>query len=187
MDFNRNVDKLIDWPSGVSFNQVLDVDNTAVVTAELFSVGQFKAYYAKIDTSEEDSLIESLIIAARRMCEQYSGINFKARTVIATINNLNGGTYLPYGPVGTITSVTDIDNNTLDSGNYKITGSQFKQVQWPTEDYLVVTYTGGYVDCPNDLLTAVKAQTLFLYENRGDSSVGMSPQAALILNPLKRS
>lgn len=186
MDFNRNVDKIIDYPAGVSFNQGLDVDNTAAVAAELFSVNQFKLYYGKIDTNAEDSLIESLIIAARRMCEQYSGINLIARTVVATINNLNGGTYLPYGPVGAISSVSDIDGNVIDSGNYKITGSQFKQVQWPTEDYLVITYTGGYVDCPNDLLTAVKAQTLFLYENRGDTTVGMSPQAALILNPLKR-
>lgn len=186
MDFNRNADKVIDWPAGLSFNQVVDVDNTAAVVAELFSVGQFKAYYAKIDTDEEDSLIESLIIAARRMCENYVGINFKARTVVVTINNLNGGTYLPYGPVGTVASVSDIDGNVLEAGNYKITGSQFKQVQWPTEDYLVVTYTGGYVDCPNDLLTAVKAQTLYLYEKRGDSGVGMSPQAALILNPLIR-
>ena len=186
MDYTRNVDKLCEYPSGVSFNQVLDVDNTATVSAELFSVNQFKLYYGKIDNSDEDSLIESLIIAARRMCEQYCGINLKARTVVATINNLNGGTYLPYGPIGTVTSVSDIDGNVLDTDSYKITGSQFKQVQWPTIDYLVVTYTGGYTDCPNDLLTAVKAQTLFLYENRGDTTVGMSPQAALILNPLKR-
>lgn len=186
MDYNRNVDKLNDFPAGVSFNQILDVDNTATVSAELFSVNQFKLYYGKIDNSEEDNLIESLIIAARRMCEQYSGINFIDRTVIAYINNLNGGTYLPYGPVGTVSSVSDVDGNVLEAGNYKITGGQFKQIQWPTEDYLVVTYTGGYVDCPNDLLTAVKAQTLFLYENRGDTTVGMSPQAALILNPLIR-
>jgi len=186
MDFNRNVDKLNDYPAGVSYNQILDVDNTAAVVAELFSVNQFKAFYGKIDTDEEDSLIESLIIAARRMCEQYSGINFKARTIIATVNNLNGGTYLPYGPVGTVTSVADIDGNVLEAGNYKITGSQFKQILWPTEDHLVITYTGGYADCPNELLTAVKAQTLFLYENRGDTTVGISPQAALILNPLKR-
>lgn len=187
MDYTRNVDKIIDWPAGVSFHQVLDVDNTAAVAAELFSVNQFKLYYAKIDTSDEDSLIESLIIAARRMCEQYSGMNFIDRTVVAYINNLNGGTYLPYGPIGTVASVSDIDGNVLDTGNYKITGGQFKQILWPTEDYLVVTYTGGYTNCPNDLLTAVKAQTLFLYENRGDTTVGMSPQAALILNPLKRS
>lgn len=186
MDYNRNADKFLEDVPGISFNQVLDVDNTAAVSAELFSVNQFKAFYGKIDNSDEDSLIESLIIAARRMCEQYVGMNFKARTVVATINNLNGGTYLPYGPVGTVASVTDIDGNAIESGNYKITGSQFKQIQWPTSDYLVVTYTGGYADCPNELLTAVKAQVLFLYENRGDSSVSMSPQAAMILNPLKR-
>ena len=196
MDFNRNVDKLEDYLGGVSYNQILDVNNTATVATELFTVSAFKSQYAKIDNSDEDTLIESLIIAARRMCENHVGINFIARTVIASINNLNGGTYLPFGPVGAIASVSDIDGNVLQSGNYKITGSQFKQVQWPTEDYLVITYTGGYATCPADLITAVKAQTLYLYENRGDvqvimnqqtGRVAISPIAQLILNPLIRN
>lgn len=186
MDFNRNVDKLCDTHAGVSFNQVFDVDNTAAVATELFSVATFKSFYGKIDNSDEDTLITALIIAARRMCENYVGMNFIARSVVAYINNLNGGTYLPYGPVGTVASISDVDGNVIPSGSYKIAGAQFKQVLYPTVDYLVVTYTGGYTTCPDDLVTAVKAQTLFLYENRGDSTVGMSPEAALILNPLKR-
>lgn len=184
MDYNRNVDKLTDWPAGVSFNQVLDVDNGTA--SALFTVSDFKDQYGKVDNADEDILIALLIPAATKMCENYVGMNFTPRSVVAYINNLNGGTYLPYGPVGAIASVSDIDGNVLETGNYKITGIKFQQVQWPTTEYLVVTYTGGYTTCPQDLVNAVKAQTLFLYENRGDSSVGMSPLAMLILNPLKR-
>lgn len=186
MDFNANADKVREMTGQLSFNQVSDIDNTAAVVAELFSVGQFEAQYGRIDNHDEDTLIETLIIAARRMCEQYVGMNFIAREVTAIINNLNGGTYLPYGPIGAITRVEDLEGNEIASGNYKIVGSQFKKVLWPTVDYLKVTYTGGYASCPAELVNAVKAQTLYLYENRGDSTVGVSPLAAVILNPLKR-
>lgn len=186
MDFNANADKVDELTGKLSFNQRSDVDNTAAFGADLFTVAEFKLYAKIDDFTEDDGLIGLLIGAAQRMCENYVGMNFRAREVIAIINNLNGGTYLPYGPVGTITSVYDADDNEVVSGNYKIIGSQFKQVLWPTVDYLKVTYTGGYVTCPVDLVNAVKAQTLYLYENRGDSSVGVSPIAAIIMNPLKR-
>jgi hypothetical protein len=185
MDFNKNVDKINDCYPGVSYNQVIDVDNSAVVSSELFDIGTFKSEYGKIDTSEENALIGTLITTARRMCEQYSGINFIARQVTAAINNFNGGAYLPYGPVGTITSVTDIDGNVIDSTRYKILGSEFKKVLWPLQE-LIFVYTGGYTTCPAELINAVKAQTLFLFENRGDGTVGMSPIAQMILNPLRR-
>lgn len=187
MDFNKNADKINNCYPGVSYNQV-DVENTLAVTAELFDVGTFKSEYGKIDTTEENGLISSLITAARQMCEQYTGINFIARTVTAVINNTNGGTYLPYGPVGTITSVTDIDGNIIDATGYKVLGTEFKKILWPLQE-LIVVYTGGYTagNCPANLVNAVKAQTLFLFENRGDSAVGMSPVACQILNPVRRS
>jgi len=188
MDYNANVDKIEYCRPGVSYGQASDIDNTATVASELFTVNEFRTEYGKIDTVEEDNLTTSLIIAARRMCEQYVGVNFIARTVTAVVNNFNGGAYLPYGPVGTISSVTDIDGNVIDTTGYKMLGTQFKKVLWPLQE-LIFTYTAGYPQgqCPAELVNAVKAQTLFLFENRGDSSVGMSPVATLILNPLKRT
>lgn len=196
MDFNRNADKIADCAVGVSYGQVDDVDNALAVGAELFTVQQFKDEYGKIDTVEENNLIAALIIAARRMCEQYVGVNFIARSVTTTINNYNGGAYLPYGPIGAIASVTDIDGNTIVATGYKLLGNQFKKVLWPLQ-VLIFTYTGGYTtgNCPAELVNAVKAQTLFLFENRGDmtsfnmdpsSRLSISPMAAIILNPLKR-
>lgn len=185
MDYNANADKVDQLTGILSYNQCIDIDNTASFGA-LMTLSEFKIYAKLDDISLDDVLIVQLIAAAQRMCENYVGMNFAARTVIAIINNLNGGTYLPYGPVGTIASIADIEDNAITSGNYKIIGTQFKQVLWPTVDYLKVTYTGGYTTCPEYLVDAVRAQALYLYENRGDASTGMSPVAALILNPLKR-
>lgn len=184
MDFNANADKIKTCRTGVSYNQC-DVENSLWAGSELFTITEFKSDYAKIDTTDENNLISSLIVAARIMCEQYIGVNFIARPVVAIVNNLNGGTYLPYGPVGTISSVTDIDGNAIAATDYKTLGNEFKKILWPLTE-LIVTYTGGYTVCPANLINAVKAQTLFLFENRGDSTIGMSPVAALILNPLRR-
>lgn len=185
MDYNRNVDKIGDCALGVSYNQVLDVDNTAAVGAELFTVQQLKDEFGKIDTAEEDALIAALITAARRLCEQWVGINFIAREVIATVNNSNGGSYLPYGPVSGTPTATDIDGGVID---LTLTGSKFKQIRLPVTDFVQVTYVGGYASgqCPEELITAVKMQCLYMYENRGDVNVGLTTQAQQILLPLKR-
>ena len=183
MDFTRNIDKVDFSLVGVSYNQILDVSNEAAVATEPVTLQDIKDW-GKIDLSTDDTILSALITAARRMCEQYSGMNFTARTVTAIINNLNSGTYLPYGPIGAIASMTDMEGNVIDSGSYKITGNQFKQVQWPTMEYLSITYTGGYTTLPEDLKTAIKAQALYLSENRGD--IGMSPLAMQILNPIRR-
>lgn len=185
MDYNRNVDKLTGCLPGVSYNQVMDVDNTAAVGVELFTIADFKSQFAKIDTDEEDILIGALITAARRMCEQWVGINFIAREVSAVLNNSNGGSYLPYGPVsGTITGA-DIDGTGVD---IVLSGNSFKQLRTPVIDWVQVIYTGGYPagSCPAELITAVKMQALHMYENRGDVNVGLSTEAQIILNPLKR-
>lgn len=188
MDFFRNEDKLEDSSGSLSFNQILDVEISEGLTAaeELFTVGQFKQHYGKIDTSDEDTLIEALIPAARQMCERYVGILFIAREVTATLNNLNGGVYLPYGPIGQLYTITDINGNTIASGSYQLTNTAFKQLQYPTYDWISITYDGGYTTCPQNLITAVKEQTLWLYDNRGKEGVGMAPNAQMILNPLKR-
>ena len=186
MDYYRNADKWNTCTAGVSFNQVIDVDNNGTVGAELFTATQFKDEFAKIDTDDEGGLISALITSARRMCEQWVGMNFIARTVTATINNSNGGSYLPYGPVSGAPTATDADGAAIT--DLVLTGSAFKQVRTPVTDFVQVTYTGGYAtgQCPAELITAVKMQALYMYENRGDVTGGLSTQAQQTLLPLKR-
>lgn len=192
MEYTRNIDYLYRenaWKSrsNLGYNQVIDVDNTAAVATEPVLLADAKLYM-KIESGDtvDDDLITALITAARRMVESYTGVNLVARAVTAIVSNTNGGVYLPYGPVGAISAVVDYDGNTLTTDEYKAIGLQFKQIDWPKVDYLKVTYTGGYTSCPAELVDAVKAQTLFLYENRGDAQVELSPAVVLILKPLRR-
>lgn len=186
MDYTRNIDKIGDeCAAGVSYSQVIDVDNTATVV-EFISLQNVKDWGKVENSSVDDDIITALITAARKMCEDYCNTNFVARTVTAFINNLNGGAFLPYGPIGVVSSVNDIDDNVIDSTGYKITGAQFKQVQWPRFEYLKITYTGGYTILPQVFYTAVKSQVLYLYENRGEGTSVISPVAMQILNPYRR-
>ena len=192
MDYTRNIDYLYRenaWRvrSALSYSQSIDTSNEAAVATEPVLLADAKLYM-KVESSDtvDDDLITAMITAARRMVESYTGMNMVAREVVAIINNKNGGVYLPYGPIGTITSIKDYDDTELTTDQYKVIGSQFKQIDWPCYEYLKVTYTGGYTTCPAELVNAIKAQVLFLYENRGDATVDLSPAVALILNPLRR-
>lgn len=184
MDYSRNEDKWSTTAGCLSYNPVLDIDNNAAVAEPVTLQGA--KLWAKIDLDTDDDIITALITAARKMCEDYCNINFVARVVTATVDNSNGGVYLPCGPIGTITGVTDIDGNTIDSDAYRITGSQFKQIIYPRYAWLQVVYTGGYSVLPEILKTAIKAQVLYLNENRGEGATGMSPVAIQILNPYRR-
>jgi hypothetical protein len=180
MDFYKNIDKLSDSIQGVSYNQILDVQRGAVNT-EPVTLNELKEW-AKVDGSADDAILTALIIAAREMCEKYTGVNFVQRQVTVLFNNVNGGTYLPYGPVGTITGVYDEDNNSID---YVAKGVEFKAVVSP-RSALKAIYQGGYSTLPETLKTAVKAQALFLYENRGENNFTISPIAKALLDLYKR-
>jgi len=187
MDFYKNIDKLSDSIQGVSYNQILDVQRGAVNT-EPVTLNELKEW-AKVDGSADDAILTALIIAAREMCEKYTVVNFVQRQVTVLFNNVNGGTYLPYGPVGTITGVYDEDNNSID---YVAKGVEFKSIISPRAT-LKAIYQAGYNPTPEIFKIAIKAQALFLFENRGDETSSifftytLSPVVKAILQPYTRS
>jgi hypothetical protein len=180
MDFYRNIDKVSDLINGATYSQVLDVQRAAVVT-EPVTLADIKEW-AKVDVTGEDGILTALITAAREMCEKYTNVNFVQRQVTALVHNGNGGIYLPYGPIGSITSVTNEDGDTVD---YDVTGIEFKCLLSP-KMRLKLIYQGGYVTLPESLKTALKAQALFLFENRGESDFKLSPVAKGILSLYRR-
>jgi hypothetical protein len=180
MDFYRNADKFYDYLDPVSYNQITDVTLDDVVT-EPVTLNELKLF-AKIEYSTDDSILTGLITAARQMCEKYSNISFVKREVTAYFTNYNGGTYLPYGPVDAITGVYTAQGDPIE---YIVQGTSWKQIISPQMP-LKAIYEGGYDMLPENLKTAVMAQALFLYENRGDSIEAFSPIALMLLNPVKR-
>lgn len=175
MEYTRNVDKLECRPTGL-YNNVLDISlgtGTEPVTASDLKL------WAKIEQDDDDDIVAALGIAARQECEQYSGIGFFSRTITASIENANGGFTLPYGPVTVEPTATDVDDNEL-TLTYNC-----GQIQEPYGK-MNVSYTAGYSTLPENLKTALKAQFLYMYENRGESNTGISPVAEMILKPLRK-
>ena len=156
--------------------------------------------YCKLSTgTAEDTLLDIFITAARKQCEAYSNISFIPRTVTAIITNFCGGIFLPYGPTGAITSVTDKDGTALTvDETYTIQGTTWKQLLTPLQDGLTVVYAAGYANgsLPAELKLAILQQVFYLYENRGEISsvtrqgipteTTLSPQAKATLHRLKR-
>lgn len=188
MDFYRNADKWGNRFEGVSYNQVTQVTK-APVEDEPLTLSEVKEW-CKIDGTSEDAILTALIIAAREICEQYTCVSFVQREFSCWLNNYNGSTYLPYGPIRSVDAVYDENLNEVDF-TLRTTDNGFAQINTPRM-ILKVEYIGGYEaekgdnELPEALRTALKAQVLYLYENRGDAQDPISPIAAAILNQFKR-
>ena len=135
--------------------------------------------WGKIDQNTDNSLISALITTARIMCEQYTNTTIITRTIVADINNANGGFILPYGPVTNTPTAVDWQNDAI------TLVWNFSQIQTPY-GRMAVTYTAGFTAVPEVYKTAIMQQVLYLYEHRGDNNQGMSPLACTLLNPLIR-
>lgn len=168
------------YTAGVRYNAVLDVQFSLENTTEPVTVQEAKDWL-RIDISDDDTLVGSLITAARIICEQYTNISFITRTVTATLHNTLGGISLPYGPVNSITSVTERDTAITD---YTMSGASFQRLVTVFEQEVTVVYTAGYATLPKNLKTAILNQIGFLYENRGDDK--LSDNAKVILNQVRR-
>lgn len=177
MNYAANEDKWDFDNKAPLYNDVLGRPVFSSEGSEPLSLEDAKAW-GKIDQDADDDIISSLITAARRICENYSGIGFITRTVVVNINNSNGGFKLPYGPVTNTPTAVDFIGDAIEL-TYNM-----GQIQWPFGN-MTVTYNAGYSSLPADLLTALKAQVLFLYENRGEGTTGISPVAKMILEPLR--
>jgi len=177
MDYYRNADKQRSNDVAGLYNSVINMPALADGT-EPVTLQELKDW-GKIEQDADDALITALGKAARRVCEQYTGIGFLSRELTIGINNSNGGFALPYGPVTVDPTGVNEDGTAIDLV-YNV-----GQLQSPF-GRMTVTYTGGYTALPEDLKTALKAQFLFMYENRGEGTRGLSPVAEMILAPLRR-
>lgn len=169
---------------GVQYNQMLDRydnDDSGDITYPV-TVDEVKAF-AAIDIDEDDSIIEYLIPAALQQLEEETNIGFYNRSMTAIINNGNGGHFLPLGPVTDTPTGTDKDGNEI---TLTIGGGKWKQVLEPRMEYMIVTYTAGYVTLPQVLKTALLNQVRYLYDNRAEGKNDISPIALQMIKPIAR-
>ena len=160
--------------------------------------------HLRVDGTDEDTYIASLIKVATSLCEAYAGLSFITRTRTIKVDSFYGkDLILPYGPVTAITSIEYVDSDdasqTIDSGDYTLDmSSGMAKVRvtesWPytnlTLNNVVITYVAGRAtaaDVPEIVKQAIKATVANLFENRGESEKpgGLSWLAMDLLDTVK--
>lgn len=169
---------------GLSYNQVLDITDVEPSggISEPVNVDEVKNF-CKIDVSEDDDLIEMLITACRIECEELTNIGFVRRDIIVLQDNGNGNAYLPLGPIGTISSVRDTEDNDL---TYEVAGTTWKQLVSPRYNRIVLTYTAGYSTLPANLKLALLECIFYRYDERKLRENAHPPVYLYLLNQVSR-
>lgn len=131
---------------------------------EPVSVEEAKAYL-KIDAGEStwDSLVAIAISAARQELEEWLNRSLITRTVTAVMNVANGKVSLPYGPVTTLSGITDTDSNTLT--DYTLNGDS---VVLDGYDKATFTYSAGYPTLPAVFKQGLLRLVAFNWQHSGD-------------------
>lgn len=133
--------------------------------------------YARIDGSTEDTLVTSLIKAARLHCESYMGKAIIRKTVTIDSFSFPYQWQIPYGPLvsaSDITKVVTIDQNNVETAlNYQVNIGSFPKIAITSGDQsfkFKMIYVAGFTTVPEDIKLAVKMMVNTLYERREDFS-----------------
>jgi uncharacterized phiE125 gp8 family phage protein len=171
-----------------------DVTTTVAPSATIVTLQAAKDYL-RVDYSEDDTLIQSLIDTARIRLEQYASVAMTARTlkVVAYVDEF---IELPYAPINTISLVEYWDGEdwvAMTVGDYRVLGDTYKKVYFTStlmSDFRF-TYTCGYATTPESMKTALLKMVGDLYEYRESSVESSKPSANLttayeLMKPYKR-
>jgi uncharacterized phiE125 gp8 family phage protein len=163
--------------------------------------------HLRVDHIDDDSLIESLIKAARRSAEVFQGRSYLSQTWKLYLDTFpcEKYIYLPFPPLQSVTSISYIDGNgdvqTLATSRYQVDAkSQPGRVilepgyAWPATETdrvnaVIITFVAGYgatsASVPENIRHAVRLILGDMYTQRENTIVGSSvnqiPQSAKIL------
>lgn len=147
--------------------------------------------HLRVDGTDDDTYITTLIKVARQLCEAYSGLSFITQEREIKLDRFPCGRTieLPQGPVQSIDDFVylDADGNsqplTVDTDYLvDLSGGRVQYVDsWPYTDgqfnAVTITYTAGYANDEHDPVPEVIKQAMLmqigsLYENRQDEVIG---------------
>jgi uncharacterized phiE125 gp8 family phage protein len=163
---------------------MISVQIDSTTGSEIVASSELKSY-ARIETSDDDTIIANMIIAAREKCEAIINRDIVAKTRSLFISNLEpsgeyGNLYrrrtkivLPYAPINSITSVqTQASDGTLSSISYDAYGLEDKYIElssaYSKNIKIVYTTSGLSFD---DLKLAIKQLATTYYDNRQDFKI----------------
>jgi uncharacterized phiE125 gp8 family phage protein len=141
------------------------------------SVAEFKAY-AKIDTSADDALIESMIRSVKDSGESTTRLTWFTKTLVAEWESHARSVDLPVGPHLSIVKVEQYEDGIYTTiTDYRVTGEVFKTLHFDDWGYgLRVEFTAGFgasaSNLPDDLKLGVYKATLSAYEDRQNLAEG---------------
>lgn len=187
------------WVGPKIVNQVVDLILPPSST-QCVSLSEVKEELKIIDSNtSEDSYISDLIALCQSHVEVYCGVSLGNRSIQVILNNFEGFIEIPYGPIISITTMTDKNGNDL-SANAVYSGilpNGFIQIVAPNSTYINVTYVAGYIaniNLPLDLKKAVKQEIAFRYRYRipdqnirANVNPGLCSESVIYANPWRRS
>ncbi len=160
-------------------------------SVEPVTAAEAKAH-ARVDITDDDTLITALIVAARRWCEQFTRRAFITQTWELYLDGFPTEFRLPYPPLQSITKIdyTDLDGatQTLATTEYTVDAKsepgrvvEAWQKTWPaTRDVpnaVIAEFKAGYGDAaasvPEQAKLAIKMLVAHLYENRESTAPAM--------------
>jgi len=167
----------------------LDIITDAV--AEPCTAAELRDWLS-LDSAAQDTLLLSLIKAARVKIERYTGIGITTRTLNYILKFPDSGELdLPYSPVKTIDEVkyydTDGTLTTADVGDYSLIDTTI--VYTGGIGYTVsIKYTVGETTIPEDQKQLILKQAAFDYLHRGDDDAPlMAPDVLAELQIMTRN
>jgi uncharacterized phiE125 gp8 family phage protein len=153
---------------------VRDITTLVAPTATLVTLADAKNYL-RVDFSEDDALIQSLIDSAIKRLEQYAGSAFSPRT-LKVVAYVDFFIEPPYAPINTITKVEYYSSNTwieaVANSDYYVLGDTYKKVymvSFPEREYRF-TYTCGFTTLPQSIYNAILKLVADLYDFRASES-----------------
>ena len=160
---------------------MISVQIDSTTGSEIVANSELKDY-ARIETSDDDTIVSELIKAGREKCEAYINRDIVAKTRTLFISDVNrSGEYgdlyrrdikivLPFAPIASVTSVQQQDNSgSLTNIGHNVHGFEDKYIEIP-RDYIqnikiVYTTSGLSFD---DIKLAIKQLATTYYDNRAE-------------------
>jgi uncharacterized phiE125 gp8 family phage protein len=143
--------------------------------------------FLKLDASDEDLLLQDLIVAVREMAEQYMRQSLLTQVWTYTaLDHLPQKVNLPFGPVQTIVSVKlfklGVPGTTISNSHYYL-GDGTNQLHFHFSllaQKITIEYVAGFgrpADVPATIRLGMLTHLAYLYDNRG---VGYSLPPAIL-------
>jgi len=163
-------------------NYIVEIPSYNKTGTNPISVSDFKQW-AKIQTSDDDSLIGDLIEAITDEAEKILNLSIVTQTITVIMDVERAIVRLPYTPIKSISTIEYWDDGwqTLDTSKYDLI-SEMIQLKDAPVTYYRIEYEAGYSDVPKGIIHALKQAILTAYEDRQDHAedgVNLIPQSSL--------